>query len=393
MTILLKNFDVLEYYDKPVLLVCSDIINTLYLVMAIAHEIDRGQDAYLCVQISQDRYFSFRSNDIDLKAIYSAPEMGFLNLGVLHQQDEDTVEIISGKLEVGELNPDWLPSEGYIVEAAVPEDMLLRMEATQRKKLVIELHLNDFDSSTPHALGLKHLTRLLMSIQSLVKYAYSDALRPLDKEARIPFQNDVEGLEVFATGAGSLTIKIQTINNVDLFGESVSEKALGLLDSVIFDSAESPEQFIERIKGHGSHFISTYKNFSKYLGDNELSINYLWTTPSMEEVKKTELTSETAKKVYEILLLENECEAEKIAVQGVFLKVDVVNHTWRIKCLGDEKRRISGSADSANILKGITIEKIPYIIEYEELITESSVTGKETKENILLNVKPLNNEQ
>ena len=70
----MSTFEVYVYYDRPLLFSCIDLIGNKYLAVLAVEDEDTGEEEWLYVQITEERFQMIKSGKIDFRTVFSEPE-------------------------------------------------------------------------------------------------------------------------------------------------------------------------------------------------------------------------------------------------------------------------------------------------------------------------------
>lgn len=127
MKISLTVEETLIWHDIPQLFVAKDLVDGLYLCLAVDNE--GAMPHYIAVAISQARLQQLKSGKIDLHSIFANPEMGMWLQITSFEETRAAAEPIP---EMERLPDEWLPEPG----AFLPAQPMLRPETFEAVKVV-----------------------------------------------------------------------------------------------------------------------------------------------------------------------------------------------------------------------------------------------------------------
>ncbi len=165
MAIVVKIESVLLASDVPELVVARDPVGALYLCCFIDRE-EEG-DRFLAVPASPRRIAAFRSGEVDLRTVLSAPETGMQFDGRF--QRIDNVPSISLEL-LEELPGDWLPDAGFLLTTftGVAQNVDVMREAVAKQAAIVECHFSPPEARGPlPKIDADHQTETLPGILTL----------------------------------------------------------------------------------------------------------------------------------------------------------------------------------------------------------------------------------
>ena len=98
---ILKNKEILVYYDEPVLSIFEDQENLLYLCLLVENL------KYLCVPVSPSKLDDFKNDKIDLIDLYKTDEFYLASVS-----DE---EMIGEPIDPSNIPNEWLPEKNFFL--------------------------------------------------------------------------------------------------------------------------------------------------------------------------------------------------------------------------------------------------------------------------------------
>lgn len=384
----LKHTQTLVYFDGPQLIVATDPVGTKYLCMLTEQLEER--DEFVCAPISDLRLTEFEQGRLDLLRIFENPEMGELYVGSFeHSADEPSfvVELVP------EIPGYWYPQEGFFLKQRENTESAT-IEARERGKAVIHLALTPPETREALQIEVQHLASALQIFQNLVRHAYSRAIRQLSRATRDLLSDKSNyQMEVFGFSRGSFTVNMQSkVPADDLLGSVNIEKALRFVDDAIAaaNDPEDSQRALRFLRENTGHFLTAYRSLLEFVVENDSPLKYEWSTPGSSMDKRSAMSVEVATGLYEILISQKHLTTELVTLVGVVEAVDAGNRAWTLHSEEDDiKYKGKVAPDSSISLDGITIRTQRYRFECEERLQESTATGEEKIERLLLRYKKL----
>lgn len=358
---------ILEYYDIPQLFVGTDNVNTRYLCMLFD---DTEQYSYIAVPVSPRRLNLFLAGKLDLREIYTNPEISFEYYIAtpceqrfqLHPYHTDT------------LPEEMLPCEGYLY-APSDENDTITQEMTEYLHPII--HLGFEDTNNSHDINAICLSDILKEYQSMVINCFR-------KEGGNKRSTDPR-LRLFNTSAASFNLHLYAEAPLGLFNISSIDRTLHSIDKLMKCSNENElKQMAETLKGHT---ISSYKNFVKKLIDNELSVKYGWfDSLSENKIINTKIQLPQLHQIYEILVKSSELAKEIKEFDGILIGLNTEKGTWNLELI--DGNNIKGTTENPTLLHGLTSKKEYHII-CEEIIEQIDISLKEKSTLKLISIQEI----
>jgi len=370
---LLQRQDILSFYDVPQVFTVRDEVDTLYL--CVLAELGEEADKYLCVPVSNGRLARVVGGQLDLREVFETPESGEVFEGTAHNGDLRQLE--TRPLPPGAIPQQWLPDPGFFVDVEPALDVEIVEQARTRDRAVIHYTLTPPESAEEPKIAVTHLSQAITRFQKVVEWAYRKAMPDTDagfaEEIRLPENYQ---LEVFAFSPGSFTVHMQTVARADLVGFSHVARALDILDAVNHE-AQEVEKAVELVARYGGHFATQYKNWLRFIIDNDIPVAYEWSMPTRHYSTRTDVRPREAKPLYQALVRRKDIGQEVKKLVGVLTKVDANSGTWRLR--DDQGRERTGHWETSSdvTLAGLVIKSKTYEFICEERLEEEPATGRE----------------
>jgi len=366
MNKLIHISQILAYYDVPELFLGKDNIGTNYLCMLIEKDNDLK---YLATLISINRLSQFTCGLIDLRSIYENPEIREFYL-------LDSVDGTSYMIEQSfdsEIQQDWLPLEGFLLNNPFNDDTLIVEESLERNNAVVHLAVSDEKDD----LGIEtdDLGDIIKLYSMLVENSYKKVIsqRKLKGSKSYIIKENYK-LRAFASSAASFNLHLFSEANKDLFGRSMIEFGLEKIDD-IFESYDKDIDLLNVLRSIQGHGVSSFAKILKKISANNLKIKHKWFAPSRQHVNVRIIDKDQADRVLNIITSTIELSEEIKEFIGTFVQVDLLKKTWRLK-LTDGGKEIFGTATEEQLI-GLTIRTLEYRLICEEIIEEFKVSDKE----------------
>ena len=380
----LEYSQTLVYYDGPQLLLAHDPLGVAYV--CLLEELVEGKATYLCSPVSDGRLHRLLGGDVDLREIYTTPEVPEIFKGIVLEDSLSGIQIKPVSLDA--LDPSWLPDPGFFLEPALLPDDEVAAEARRRKRAIVNLTLRPPESWAEPKITATNLSQGVRLFQKVITQAYRKAMRTLDAKTRsvVAFTEQYE-LEVFAFSPGSFTVHMQAAAPADLVNYSQIARALDILDK-INAVADQPEQAVNLVAQFGGHFAAAFRTLVRFVVETETPLAYQWSMPSRDDSTRRELPLRYAGPLYDALIERVELGVDVVSLKGWVDKVDVTYGTWRLL---DEVtgRPYAGQSLGGVYLAGITTKTQRYEFICEERIEEDPATGRELTKLYLRSFAPI----
>lgn len=374
----LKIERILIYHDFPELFLAKDRSGLNYLCLLTSFE--EESYSYHCVGISLDRLLYFLNGRLDLRDVFSSPEMSEWWITEDTSESEFEITFCSDVM----LSEDYLPESGFFYLDEIQEEEI-RNEALEYNNVVIHLSLSDKENR--QSIPINDLGDFAKLYQGLVTNAFRKSLINYDIDGNGGFMHPQNyTLEAVAASPGSFNLHLISRSYIDLYGHSILERGLTLIDNIILNT-ESDEELIDALKQIKGHALSNYKNILDRIISKNITFKYKWNSPSSPVIHSRVIDKAYAKRVNEVLNSKTELIDETREFIGYVKQADVAKGSWRITNEEDGKD-YSGKSES-NILEGVTLKTIRYKFVCKEVINEMKVSGKEKVEYYLRTVEKL----
>lgn len=349
---------ILLYYDTIQLFVGLDGVQTRYLCMLYS---DDDQDKYIAIRISVNKLALLLSGKIDLRSLYTSPEIPN-EYYILYVVKDHEFEIIDRRSNVEEY---MLPEEeAFVIEQNRYTD-IVKERITYHKPII---HLGFISTNNSYDIKASVLSPLILSYQDFVinthkKICNNSVDRQVNPE-----------LHIFSTSAASFNLHMYIQDDLDLFGGSTMDHTLNYINEILdFQNEERLTELLTTIRGRA---ITHYKRFIKGLIDNNISIKTAWTTSDINNpVVYNRISPEKLQNAYDIVKQSAGLENEYQELSGYFLKVDTTNGAWKLYDEINEKL-YKGECIDLGILVGIRIRLTHYKIKCLKKIEKQNITNK-----------------
>ena len=369
----------LVYYDGMQVILAKDPVGTRYVCLLV--EQTATSDSFMCVPISPERFGDLANGRVDLRDIFTDPEVPgvWLASGITDGGELALKPIASERLSSG-----WLPDKGFTLVTEVATEEVLQ-EALSRRRAIVEIALSPPEARGEAKISAPHLSVMLTLFQSIVKHSFRKAISNMQSEARKALDSPENyGLEVLAFARGSFRITLQSSGLPDMFGHLEIEKAFMKLDEIT-EHVDDPEIAVAVVRQNKGHLAGAYFRLLEFVVQNNAPFTYRWATPNSAELVSRQLAEKQASALYDKLGETKELVSEEVEFIGRIREVDVDRKTWRIQNYEDGKPYHGSLPDNSQLsLGGIVVDEDTYRFVCEERIEEVVVTGKEKRTYLLL---------
>ena len=358
------------YYDGVQVFEARDAIGGHYIAVRV--EPGKGGDRFLVAGAEPERLRQFRSGLIDLRSLLTDRAETEWYLGATSQEIEGTLNLV---VQRGIIQDSaFLPDPGFVIHDQPTNEGTLRL-ARERGNLVLEVSVDPPEAAESHRIHVPTLVGLLAHLQTMVKHAYTSALRDLtQKQRRLLDRSDAHLLDVVIPArAGSFQVLLEAAKWPDLFGHSEVTRALERVD-VLFKSVSDPQEAMNAAKLQKGHFAGSYLRLLRFLLQSKSGLRYSWAEPDFAEPHGGTVSQAEAALIVPLLAAVSNLSAETVTLVGELKKADVDNGTWRLAT--DDGEATGKTTAGGPSLEGLTLGR-SYRFTCLEEIEEIEVSGRE----------------
>lgn len=236
------------------------------------------------------------------------------------------------------------------------------------------------------SIRINTLADLLSHIQTIVKYAYSSALKKLPAANRRAIdRSDAHLLDVVIPAAtGSFRFVLEGAKSPDLLGQSELARAMQCVDA-LFANASDPQHALEEIQKQRGHLAGSYLKLLRFLDGKKTGLRYSWAEPTFEKPCRHSIAENEVAPLVSVLSSVADLGIETVTLTGSLEKADVTSGNWRIATAdGKFSGKIKSNGPS---LAGLEIGRA-YRFSCEEILKETKGTGREQRALYLIEHQP-----
>lgn len=371
---------VLLFYDFPQVFIAEDQINGSYVCM-LNEEKSTGP-IFMCTPISSSRISKLTSGQVDLRTIFSEPELKEFLTAEFSRDLGDSLTITNISYE--NLAEDILPDSGLTFNSFDE----VAMKASELNTTVSYVSLGVPEASESARIKSTTLATFLYIFQSAVKHFTRLSART--SKAHLKRDDDSFDADVFGFAHGSFTVKFRSSHDSDMFGENPTFSAALTQLNKFLSLASNPldaVSFLQNIKGHTA---SSLIKLLAFLSENSASIKLEWATPSMASCEHTELSLESIRNLVEACRQRSDLVIEELVLTGRVSMADQKMGTWKIVSEADQETYSGMIPSGSDIsLSGMIINDAIYQFSCEEIVEVTTATGRENRSLLLRAIKPL----
>lgn len=370
--------------DVPEIVLARDRAGTAYLSLLVDRAVEG--DTFLCVPASAKRLAALRLGTIDLRDAFTDGETGSVFSARFVRMDDLPFLSLSPVEAIPEY---WLPQPGFLLSNYLPEiapDLAaLASEAVASRSSVGVLEFHPPESNEDSRIDAHHLAEGLRLFQVLLHHAYGKAMKGAETLARAMLGGEeaptIQILPNFARG--SFRVHFQSKLEVDLSGSTGVGIALAKLDELT-EFVDSPEKALPVLKSNSGHVISAYKSLLYFIATEETPLVYSWSEPGAYAPTRRRIGTDSAKRLYEILSVNQDLSNVEVTFTGTFGKLSE-DGKWM---LHTENKTIRGlmAEGVGDLLAGVVYQSKSYRIVCDEKLEES--IGKAPRKTLYLKRPP-----
>ena len=343
--------EVLVYYDGVQVFVGQDRIGGSYvgLLVDAQDEIDR----YLVAGVEPDQLRQFRSGLLDLRSVLleASDDEWFMASADVPFGAPIMLEIQNGLL----LDTGFLPEEGFVLDQVPFEDTALHL-ARERHNVVFEFSVDPPESANGHRIRASKLGGLLVHVQTVVRWAYSAAVRGLTSGDRDLIDTSEGHLMdvVVPAASGSFKVIMEASKPPDMFGYGELARGLQVVDR-IFETATDPKTARDRLLEYKGHLAGSYISLLNFLVEQDTGFRYAWAHPEVNISSQGGISVTLAQELVGSLSGNLDLASESVSLIGEFERVNRRVGDWGL--LTGEGSRSGKVDDDGPSLNGLEVGK------------------------------------
>lgn len=356
---------VLVYYDLPQVFVGRDVVGSLYL--CLLEESQGEYDEYLGVRISQYRLLELLAGKIDLRSVYSQPEIR--NYYVIRGVEEFSVVGLKSSIVDGDL-----PAEDFFIHYDLDPNDIIGKEVSDLNRPVF--HIGVVDEHSRPDIDVEVLGKVLISFKGL----YANALPKFGVTRS-------RSLRAFVYQAASFNLHVYADVEPDLFGASDVDKVFAHINKML--SYSETDEYVDCLRKVRGYSLSHYRNLIETLISNNSTLKYKYKTAELDSVPvENYINLTTLKSIRDLLQRNADLNEEEIELKGHFTALSADRLTWTFEVIDEEgkSKKYSGRVDDKDLLDGVTLLSNEYKILCMALTKITEVVNKEKTEYLLVDI-------
>ena len=372
--------EILIYYDGVQVFAGRDPIGGHYVGMMLKRM--SRYDRYLVTGVRPERLRQFRSGTLDLRTLFLEAPGGQWYIALTNGDPRDSVALEPQEGSIADAD-DLLPLEGLTLHDGPIDDLALQ-EARARHNVVFEFGIEPPEAAESQRVGMITLARLLLRMQSVVKFAYQSAVRDLSDKDKNAYSPDGYLMDVVVPAApGSYRIILEAAKPADMFGYNRLAIGLKRLDD-IFASADEPDLAQEILQKHKGRLAGSYIKLMKLLSDSDTGLSYSWAYPDLKSPNCGGVSGDDARRLAATPFDVTRRATELVTLEGEFERVNRKRGDWGL--LTDDGGVKTGRiADGGPELNGLEVGK-RYRFQCQE-DSELDAIGREKRALYLVKIK------
>lgn len=330
--------EILVYYDGVQVFAGRDRIGGHYVGLLIDTVAD--SDQYLVAGVEPQRLRQFRSGGLDLRSLLLETPDGewfitrtnapFGSCLALEPQDKSLAD------------SDFLPDEGFVLDEVSADDSSLAL-ARERHNVILEISFDPPESAHSHRIRASKLGGLLLRVQTVVRWAYSTAVRETASKDR-DMADTSEGYlmdVVVPAASGSFKVIMEASKPPDMFGYGELARGLQVMDR-IFETATDPKTARDQLLEYKGHLAGSYIGLLNFLVEQDTGFQYAWAHPEVNNSSQGGVSVTLAQELHKALSGNKDLASEEVSLTGEFERVNRRVGDWGL--LTEEGSR-AGKAD------------------------------------------------
>ena len=361
----------LFYYDGVQVFQALDTIGGHYVGVLAPGE---GNDSrYLLAGVNPERTRDFRVGKLDLRSLLmeSEEDERFIVSFGENSQFLEILEQVAEPLAESEL----LPEPGFFLHYLTADDDVLR-EARDRNNIVLELLVESL-AAAQHRISATTLAELLVRVQSLARIAHRTVVKDLPTRKRPPWSSDLD--VIVPAASGSFRVFLEASENPDLFGESDVGKTLARIDE-LFACPANVEETLETTRHYRGHLAGAYLKLLQFLTSRQTCLQYSWASPRSQAVSRHAISHVEAESLVGALSRVKDIDRENVQLEGIFQSFNRNTGAWGL--LTTEGLHRGKIGESVPSLDGLEVGA-RYLFDCSEVISETDITGRESRSLVL----------
>ena len=373
--------EILIYYDGVEVFAGCDPIGGHYIGMALKRT--SKYEHYLVTGVRPERLRQFRWGTVDLRTLFLEAPGGHWYKARAGGDLGECVELEPQEGSIADAD-DLLPLEGLTLHDGPIDDLALQ-EARARHNVVFEFSIEPPEAAESQRVGMITLARLLLRMQSVVKFAYQSAVRDLSSQDKSGvYPPDGYLMDVVVPAApGSYRIILEAAKPADMFGYNALVIGLKRLDD-IFASADEPDLAQEILQKHKGRLAGSYIKLMKLLSDSDTGLSYSWAYPDLKSPNHGGVSGDDARLLASTPFDVTRRATELVTLEGEFERVNRKRGDWGLLTENDVVKT-GRIADGGPELNGLEVGK-RYRFQCQE-DSELDAIGREKRALYLVKIK------
>ena len=308
-------------------------------------------DRYLVTGVEPEQLREFRIGRVDLRSLFLEAPDGewFITQANVGFGDPLTLEPQFGSL----VDPDLLPDEGFLLDEGPFDDETLSL-ARERRNVIVEVSINPPEAARGHRVRAAKLGGLLVHIQTVLRWAYSSALRELSSGERENI-NSTDGhlMDVVVPATpGSFRIVLEASKQPDMFGYGELARGLQVVDN-LFEGATDPKTARDHLQKYKGHLAGSYISLLNFLVEQDTGFRYAWAHPEINNSRHGGVSVALAQELVGSLSGNLDLASESVKLIGEFERVNRRVGDWGL--LTEEGSRSGKVDDDGPSLNGLQV--------------------------------------
>jgi len=325
----LETIEVYEYYDRPLLFSCKNVLGHVYVALLV-DENDESEIWYY-VGVSKTRFDHIRTGGIDLRTTFAEPEEGVVIQVEIGRIDNQKISVT--RVSMAQVKDEFLPAPGEFLKSStntlplLAESLVEKAQQAKREFIRLKLHFAGIIRTEAPS---KQLGKILESLQEIVDAIGQALTGESTRKGAIPKNLLAKTeLRVIDVGAGSFEVELASANMVNLFDESDAGNALNELIRLI-NIGNDAEQLKERLAVLKIRTAGKYVAFLNSLSDRVDSTSFELASPKNASLHHAQMSSATAQQVISIIEQADLEPPEDVIIRGTLIGANLNKKNYEI---------------------------------------------------------------
>lgn len=357
------------FYDQPQIFLCINNAYQEYFIILL--DDDGNTRQWLCAAISKACLNLLLNNKIEIRNIFTKPELGFV-WKLINESDVFNTSILCPT----DLEEDMLPDAGEYLEYEDLDSSLLKPKDTEayiaseeERRDILDISL-ELKNGHVHEISCELLSDTLKNTQQLF-YALGNKNEGGAGRVSSAIKKGCL-LQVSGTFAASFGIRLKSDEICTLFGETSLTPIFAQFGKLL-EATQNEDRFREYLSSQRANVILKFRNLMKSLASCETGMVISGASPNKYQFK-TKWTTDDIVKNLRLINSEVENLVETITLDGKMVGINIDKQTFMFISINDEVYKGRLSDEAAKKTYSIPKDGKAYI---ERKIGHNQITNEE----------------